>query len=561
MKTISLPLTLSLAAAIAPGCATGVDDDEGAVGSSAAGVVVSGGVFVPDTSTCSRSIDAHAAKHPWLGAPIHWTDQLLADGGRFRDYAAGTIVLHPRYGCAFFVRYGFHQQWHGEKRTEGPRGYPVSDELSPGAGRAYQYFDRGAMFWQPHTGVRALSGGVAIKQFQLGAAAGYPISDQISRDGVGARVDTENQTTILWSPSSGGFAVRYGIRGHYESLRGELSGLGYPVSDEECVALAEQTCTTRFQYGRIKWTPSRGTWEERYGTDSESFVKVPSPGEVAHVHIVVDKIEAVTPLNTWGLADDLTMRVTGLHTDPTVFRAGELMPYRVKLPTITMRAGETRTVNEGLFPGGSGKNVRYGESVALHVALSGGYRCYFAGCTSLPPEAEELGAFYRILDYADLRAQLGRTVSFVDEIRDSRACYRVYSHVFVERVEHSPPPRPAYAAADPSLYAGTYDWNVDGHRDTATLIYLPPSPTRAEPAFTGHWNEAGRTMVINTKRIVGNYVELYLTPAGMALDAGGRSPRRMTGYLVKGPSGQGLAIAGTAWNDEQTWGFFMTRRP
>jgi hypothetical protein len=559
MKTISIPLTLSLAAAIAPGCvAGGANDEEGPVGSSSSGIVVSGGVFVPDTSTCSRSIGEHAAKNSWLGAPIHWTDQLLPDGGRYRDYAAGTVILHPRYGCAYFVRWGFHQQWNSEGRTLGPRGYPVSDELSPGAGRSYQYFDRGSMFWQTSTGVRALSGAIAVKQFSMGL---YPISDQTSSDGVGQRVDLESQHTIFASPSSGAWAVRYGIRAHYLSLQAERSGLGYPVSDEECVTLSEPTCTSRFQYGRIKWTPSRGTWEERYASDAESFVKVPSPGEVAHVHLVVDKIESITPLNTWGLADDLAMRVTGLHTDPSVVTIGEMNPWRVKLPTITMRAGETRTLTQGVFTATAAKNVRYGESVAFHVALTGGYRCYFTGCSSLPPEAEEIGGFYRILEFPELRAQLGKTINFVDDIRDSRAHYRVYSHAFVERVQHEPPRKPAYAAADPAAYAGTYDWNVDGHRDTATLVFLPPSPTRAEPAFTGLWNEAGKTMVINTKRIVGNYVELYLTPAGVALDAGGRSPRRMTGYLVKGPNGQGLAIAGTAWNQDQTWGFFMTRRP
>ncbi len=221
------------------------------------GIQLAGNAFVPDTSTCSRSVDEHWAKHSYMGGPVA-ADRALPDGGVARELSAGTIILNPRYGCAFLVRWGMWEKWKIGRSADGRPGplygYPVSDELSPGAGRSMQYFDTGSMWWRSDIGVRAMTGALAAKHFAMGSAAGYPIEDQTSL-GIQAwgpeRVEfvlLENDMRLYWSRDAGAWSVRGAIRARYEN-HVERYWLGLPISDESCEA--DGSCSSRFQWGQI----------------------------------------------------------------------------------------------------------------------------------------------------------------------------------------------------------------------------------------------------------------------------------------------------------------------
>ncbi|MCC7385783.1 MAG: hypothetical protein IT384_28295 [Deltaproteobacteria bacterium] len=204
---------------------------------------------------CDATIEAHWQRHSYLGAPVHGADQLLYDGGRYRDYAAGTIILNPRFGCAYAVRFGFWARWQAEGRTWSSFGYPVSDEIWDGRG-SFQFFEGGSMWWTPAGGVRALYGPLAVKHHEVRGAAGYPLSDAAwTSEFGGQRVQLEFGHVIYWSWSTGAHAVRYGILAQYQAMGEQQSGLGFPTSDEIC---EPNHCFTDFQGGRLDWRPETG---------------------------------------------------------------------------------------------------------------------------------------------------------------------------------------------------------------------------------------------------------------------------------------------------------------
>jgi hypothetical protein len=205
---------------------------------------------------CDPSIDAKYAAHSYLGAPVHFTDQLLPDGGRFRDYQVGSIYVSPRSPCPYVVRFGFWERFKSEMREKGPLKYPTSDEASPGAGQAYQYFEEGSLFWnEGPTGVRELRGDVARKHRALGGASyGFPLTEQ-RFSGAGEVADFDNARRIVASRVTGAHEVRGLLLDTYDRIGAERSYLGLPLSDELCKA--DGTCTSWFQWGNLFWDTQR----------------------------------------------------------------------------------------------------------------------------------------------------------------------------------------------------------------------------------------------------------------------------------------------------------------
>lgn len=213
-------------------------------------ITATAGGFAPSPgSLCDPTIDAHWQRHTYLGAAVSG-DTILFDGGRSRDYAAGTIIWSPRSRCAYTVRFGFWQRWKSEGRVWSGFGYPVSDEEWDGHG-SFQFFEGGSMWWTESGGVRALYGPMAVKHNEVRGLAGYPLSDAAWTSELGGmRVPLELGHVIYWTNATGAHAVRYGILNHYVSMGEQESTLGFPTSDEICPTT---TCFTDFQGGRIVW--------------------------------------------------------------------------------------------------------------------------------------------------------------------------------------------------------------------------------------------------------------------------------------------------------------------
>lgn len=200
---------------------------------------------------CSTSIEAHHAKHPWLGVEIA-APTSYADGGMRRDYQNGSIVWNPTEGCAFFMVHGFRATWLSTGISGHPYGYPVSDELWTDAGRAHQFFQKGSMWWDANLGLRGLTGPIALKHATLVRSVGYPKSDVTAVTG-GWRVELENNATILHeSGKPFAYELHGPIRTKYASMGWQTSYLRFPQSDVGCTE-ATRTCRATFNFGHISW--------------------------------------------------------------------------------------------------------------------------------------------------------------------------------------------------------------------------------------------------------------------------------------------------------------------
>ena len=512
------------------------------------------GMFQPDSQrTCSRTIDAHRTRNPALGA-ARGGEVALPDGGRYRDFDRGSIYLHPGSGCAFYVINGFASHHRAQGRQLAFIGYPVSDEMSSG-GVAFQYFERGSLWWSQATGVRELRHAIAAKHLDMGGPdAGIPSSDQVTDDGIGEYVHLTNDHSIFWSPVSGAHAVRSGIRAHYARLGWDSSYLGYPVTDEWCSAARE--CRVTFQYGTINWTSQRGSWDARFANAGEDVMKAASRDEAIDVDISIDSLESVQG-TTWGQCcrtDWLRLYISGHHTDASL----DPVPRVVSLVERNVKPGERRNVRKTLFPSSDPRRiVSYGETAAAHVVLQAGAQYNYGQ----PLGYADLGSFYKIFDYTTLRANAGRTLPFEQEIAAYGARYRLRGAAAIGRPYHKRQARPRLTSVMPARWGGDYRWVADGWSDTARLQFVPATPLQPNERFTGTWTENGRTLAVVTRSLVNNRLDISLVDAteAAAPSEAALARRPLSLYLVRGEGGYGVALAGSYQFDGHTYGIFMRK--
>ncbi|WP_456940923.1 N-acetylmuramoyl-L-alanine amidase [Geodermatophilus sp. SYSU D00525] len=197
-----------------------------------------------------------------LGYPT--SDELPTAGGvgRVQHFQTGSVLWSPATG-AFEVRNGIRTRWAALGAETGVLGYPVSGELptADGAGR-YQLFQRGRVYWSAATGVHEVVNAVLGVHQRLGALTGlgYPTSDEVpTADGVG-RVQHFQTGSVVWSPPTGAFEVRNGIRARWTALGAEAGVLGYPTSGELPTADGAGRYQV-FQGGRVYWSAATGVHE------------------------------------------------------------------------------------------------------------------------------------------------------------------------------------------------------------------------------------------------------------------------------------------------------------
>jgi hypothetical protein len=165
-----------------------------------------------------------------------------------RAFPAGLI---PR------VQGAIGDLWYRLGGHTGRLGLPVGDEGAVGDGRgAGQAFERGAVHWSPATGAHALFGGNLDAWRRQGAATGrlgYPTTDEVPLpDGA---FNWFERGAVYWSEPTGSHAMLGGILDSWTRQGFERGRLGYPVTDE--VPLADGAFTW-FQNGAIYWSEATG---------------------------------------------------------------------------------------------------------------------------------------------------------------------------------------------------------------------------------------------------------------------------------------------------------------
>jgi uncharacterized protein with LGFP repeats len=182
-----------------------------------------------------------------------------ADGvGQVAQFQRGSIAWTPDAGARELSR-TFRDLWASLHYESGPLGYPTTD-LTPtadGVGR-YATFQKGAIFWSPTIGARAVLAPVQALWTSLGAeggALGYPTtSTGPTVDKVG-RYQHFQKGSIFWSPTSGAHSVLGPIKVLWASLGSERGWLGYPTRDAYAVSGGSRV---DFQHGHITLSAATG---------------------------------------------------------------------------------------------------------------------------------------------------------------------------------------------------------------------------------------------------------------------------------------------------------------
>jgi uncharacterized protein with LGFP repeats len=147
--------------------------------------------------------------------------------------------------------------WIGQPKDEG--GGSGEMVMPDGRGRARDY-DNGTIYWTPETGAHEIHGDIRLHHVGKQALLGYPTTDETGcPDGVG-RFNHFEFGSIYWTPSNKAWEVHGAIRDLWAKHGWERGPMGYPVSDEHDISGGRES---RFQHGRITWTPQGGAVEHR----------------------------------------------------------------------------------------------------------------------------------------------------------------------------------------------------------------------------------------------------------------------------------------------------------
>ncbi|MBO0883623.1 MAG: aryl-sulfate sulfotransferase, partial [Mycobacterium sp.] len=200
----------------------------------------------------------------FLGAPSGNGEYLAGSAGLAEDFAGGTIYWSAATG-AHEVHGDIRDRYNALGGAGGFLGLPTSDEtaVSDGRGR-FNSFQGGAIYWTSTTGAHEVHGAFGFVWSVLGgtkSVLGYPATDsQTAADGVGQ--DQWFETGAIYSsPSTGIFEVHGGDVLVWASMGAEQGSFGYPISNT--VTASDGSQVTFFQHGWIQYFPS--TNQSKYG--------------------------------------------------------------------------------------------------------------------------------------------------------------------------------------------------------------------------------------------------------------------------------------------------------
>jgi hypothetical protein len=135
---------------------------------------------------------------------------------------------------------------------------PLGD-MKPVDGGFVRAFAGCDIYYSGATGAHELHGDIRAKYRQVNGPArlGLPTTDETScPDGIGRYNHFAKSASIYWTPTTGPFYVRGGVRFRWASSGWELGPLGYPVRDEEGMGGVYPTDNpdmhwSHFQHGMI----------------------------------------------------------------------------------------------------------------------------------------------------------------------------------------------------------------------------------------------------------------------------------------------------------------------
>lgn len=191
-----------------------------------------------------------------LGGQTHSLYCGLTMSGCYRQYAGGQIIWSPNTGAQAVYFSSIGGTWRDWGGVDGRLGYPTTDETCSTTACS-QMFVGGAVYWSTSTNaVAVFNGGIGARWLAMGGTSGslgYPTASETCS---ASRCSQPFQGgKVLWSSSSGAWAISGDMATAWEKLGGESGRLGYPVGNQSC---AGSSCVQPFQGGTLAWTAVTG---------------------------------------------------------------------------------------------------------------------------------------------------------------------------------------------------------------------------------------------------------------------------------------------------------------
>jgi len=184
----------------------------------------------------------------------------IAQGGCAQDFQGGSIFWSPSTG-ARALSGGILAEWNTTGRETGSLGYPVGDQVCGLVqGGCSQEFQEGSISWSPATGAHVVTDAVLTAWTARGAGAssvGYPVGDTVCGLAQAGCGQDFQKGAIFWTPSTGARAVTGAVLSRWTASGRETGSLGYPLGDTVC-GLVQGGCGQDFQEGSLFWTGATG---------------------------------------------------------------------------------------------------------------------------------------------------------------------------------------------------------------------------------------------------------------------------------------------------------------
>jgi uncharacterized protein with LGFP repeats len=180
-------------------------------------------------------------------------------GGRFSEFAGGTVVWTPSAGAVVFTG-PIGTRWAAAGGVDSSLGLPQGAPKATSDGRGQVvHFVSGASILQTTGATRAflVRGGVGDRWAALGGVSGLglPVTDETAL-GTGAGVyQVFAKGKIIWSATTGAQPVYGAIGAAYDGLGAEFSRLGLPTRAEYGIPGGTRA---DFQNGELSWSSTTG---------------------------------------------------------------------------------------------------------------------------------------------------------------------------------------------------------------------------------------------------------------------------------------------------------------
>ncbi len=215
----------------------------------------------------------------FLGSPLG-RETAAPNGGRQQEFQNGSIYWHPQTG-AWEIHGMIRDRWLALGGAGSFLGYPTTDETAArdGVGR-FNDFERASIYWHPATGAHEIHGLIRQRWRDLGgelSPLGYPLTDETPcADGVGRYNHCQNGS-LYWTPATGAHEVFGAIRERWAELRGERGLLGYPSAAPATEIRGRITYTIGyFQHGAVEVNmATQGVLVKKYSTQAAPNYLVP----------------------------------------------------------------------------------------------------------------------------------------------------------------------------------------------------------------------------------------------------------------------------------------------